>query len=120
MPSRADVDSWIERCVHAWTTSDRNDLAALFTSGAEYHEWPYETHWIGRDDIIEGRQDRADWQCNGWTFAWDVLMITGGTAAVRGLGTYPEFGVFGNLWTLTFAPDGRGDVFRRWNNAAPD
>jgi hypothetical protein len=118
LANRDVVASWMKRYVHAWSTSERSDIEALFTSGAEYHELPYETHWIGRDEIIEGRQSRDGWQKNGWTFAGEILMITGDTAAVRGLGTYTEFGAFDNLWTLTFAPDGRVKVFRMWNNQA--
>ncbi|MFD8496411.1 nuclear transport factor 2 family protein [Amycolatopsis sp. NPDC059657] len=118
MPNSDVVEEWIEKYVHAWTTSARKDIEALFTGGAEYHERPYETDWIGRNEIVEGWQSRDEWQKNGWTFEWEILMITGDTAAVRGRGTYAEFGAFDNLWTLTFAPNGRVDTFRMWNNAA--
>jgi len=120
MPDRKTVQDWIDCYVRAWSTADRRDIEALFTSGAEYHEWPYETDWIGREEIVEGWQSRDDWQKNGWTFESEILMITGDTAAVRGRGVYTAFGAFDNLWTLTFASDGRVEVFRMWNNAAED
>ncbi|MCX2731545.1 hypothetical protein OOZ19_14970 [Saccharopolyspora sp. NFXS83] len=47
-------------------------------------------------------------------------MVTGDTAAVRGLGTYTDFGRFDNLWALTFAPNGRVGAFRLGNDAAEE
>ncbi|RDI31831.1 hypothetical protein [Lentzea flaviverrucosa] len=38
MPNREIVENWVERYVHAWSTSDRGDIEALFTNDAEYHE----------------------------------------------------------------------------------
>jgi SnoaL-like domain len=118
MPNRDVVEKWIEKYVHAWNTSAHKDIEALFTKAAEYHERPYVTDWIGRDEIVQGWQSRDEWQKNGWTFDWEILMIIGDTAAVRGRGIYAEFGAFDNLWTLTFASNGRVDTFRMWNNAA--
>ena len=82
--------------MHAWSTSDRSDIEA----------------------VVDGWQSRDDWQKNGWTFDWEILLITGDTSAVRGRGTYVEFGAFDNLWTLPFSPDGRVKVLRMWNNQA--
>jgi hypothetical protein len=120
MPTREEVETWIGDYVRAWTSSARADIETLFTVDAEYHEWPYETTWAGRDEIVTGWQGRDDWQQGGWTFGWEILMITGDTAAVRGRGSYTELGDFDNLWVLTFATDGRVAVFRMWNNPAAD
>jgi hypothetical protein len=43
-------------------------------------------------------------------------MVTGDTAAIKGTGRYTELGTFDNLWTVTFADDGRCRMFRMWNN----
>jgi len=118
MPTQTDIETWIAAYVHAWTTADRDDIAALFTPDAEYHEWPFETHWESRDEIVDGWLGRQQWQEGGWTFDSSVLMITGDTAAVRGTGVYTELGTFENLWVVTFADDGRCSVFRMWNNEA--
>jgi hypothetical protein len=116
MPATADVEQWIKQYEHAWRTNDPDDIQALFTPGAEYHEWPYETAWIGRKEIVEGWLGREHMQTGGWTFAWSILTVNGDTAAIEGTGVYQEYGTFANLWVVTFADDGRCAVFRMWNN----
>jgi SnoaL-like domain len=111
-----DVEQWIKKYEHAWRTGASADIEALFTESAEYHEWPYETAWIGRQEIVNGWLSREKWQAGGWTFDWSILTINGDTAAVEGTGVYTELGSFANLWVLTFADDGRCAVFRMWNN----
>ena len=111
-----EVRAWVERYVHAWKTQAEDDIAALFTEDAEYHEQPYETAWIGRAEIVRGWLDRREWQEGGWDFEWAVLGISGDTAAVGGTGTYRKLGTFANLWTVTFDDDGACRVFRMWNN----
>jgi uncharacterized protein (TIGR02246 family) len=116
MPTQLQVQAWVEKYVHAWTTADPGDIGSLFTEDAEFHEWPYETHWMGRDEIVEGWLSREPWQEGGWTFDWDILMVTGDTAAIRGRGVYTELGTFDNLWTVTLTADGKCSAFRMWNN----
>lgn len=110
------VESWVGGYVHAWETGAEDDIRALFTPDAEWHEWPYETHWIGLDEIVEGWQSRAQWQEGGWSFTWTPLTINGDTFAVEGIGAYVKLGNFKNLWVVTLAADGRASVFRHWNN----
>ncbi|MDQ1529517.1 MAG: hypothetical protein QOE85_1405 [Actinomycetota bacterium] len=116
MTSPAEVQAWIENYVLAWTSAERADIEALFTVDAEYHERPYETDWVGRDEIVEGWLSRQDWQEGGWAFTSSILMITGDTAAVRGTGIYDRLGTFENLWVVTFDADGVCTDFRMWNN----
>lgn len=118
MTTEQRVRTWVDKYVKAWTTADPKDITALFTKDAEYHEQPYETDWIGRDAIVEGWLGRQQWQEGGWAFEWDILMVTGDTAAIRGTGVYTKLGTFENLWVVTFAPNGRCAVFRMWNNEA--
>ena len=110
------VQAWVERYVHAWKTEAEDDIATLFTEDAEYHEWPYETSWVGRAEIVRGWLSRREWQEGGWDFEWTVLTISGDTAAVGGTGTYRKLGTFTNLWTVTFDDDGACRMFRMWNN----
>jgi len=98
-----DVSAWVDRYLLAWTTNDSDDIAALFTEDGEYHESPYTTEWIGRDQIVEGWQSRWDWQQGGWTFEWQLVSIEGQTVVVTGVGHYRKLGNFQNHWTLTFA-----------------
>jgi hypothetical protein len=116
MVTEQQVTAWIEAYVRAWETGAKKDIAALFAPDAEYHEWPYETAWIGRDAIVEGWQGREQWQRGGWEFDWSLLMLNGDTAAIGGTGVYKELGTFANLWTVTFNGRGKCRAFRMWNN----
>lgn len=110
------VRKWVTRYVKAWTTGARKDIEALFTEDAESYEWPYETAWVGRREIVDGWQTRAPWQEGGWTFDWSLLVINGDTFAVKGTGVYAELGTFDNLWVVTLDGSGRCTTFRMWNN----
>jgi hypothetical protein len=110
------VQDWVAGYVKAWRSGEPSDIEAIFTEDAASHEWPYETAWLSRDEIVEGWQARAPWQAGGWTFDWDLLAINGDTFAVKGVGVYAELGSFDNLWVVTLADDGRCAVFRMWNN----
>ncbi|HXH33771.1 MAG TPA: nuclear transport factor 2 family protein [Plantibacter sp.] len=101
------MTSWINEYVRAGETNDRDDIAALFTEDAEYHESPFDTEWIGREGIIEGWRSRWDWQQGGWTFESTITSIHGLTAVVTGVGRYTELGDFDNVWTVTFDEFGR-------------
>lgn len=116
MTTKEQVEAWVTSYVKAWKTSNPKEIAALFTKDAEYHEWPYETSWVGRDAIVEGWQGRDPWQEGGWTFEWSILAINGDTAAIEGTGVYTKLGTFANLWTVTFDKAGKCRVFRMWNN----
>jgi len=116
MTTQAQVEAWIENYVHAWTTADPADIAALFTADGEYHESPYTTEWIGRDAIVEGWLSRQDWQEGGWTFTWNIVSVTGDTAVIEGTGVYKKLGTFANHWTVTFAPSGEATKFVMINN----
>ena len=109
--SAADVTDWVQRYEQAWRTNDAADIASLFTEDGEYHETPYETHWIGRDDIVAGWQNRWDWQQGGWRFEWRLVGIVDGTATVHGTGYYTELGTFDNVWTLALDASGRCSRF---------
>jgi SnoaL-like domain len=110
------VEAWVEAYILAWATNALKDIKVLFTADAEYHEWPYETDWVGRDAIVRGWLDREQWQQGGWRFDWSILMVNGDTAAIGGTGVYKELGTFTNLWTVTLDQRGKCTMFRMWNN----
>jgi hypothetical protein len=116
MVTTQQVDAWVAGYLRAWTSCGPADIETLFTPGAEQHEWPYETHWIGRDAIVDGWRTRAPWQEGGWEFEWTLLTINGDTFAIDGVGTYAELGTFKNLWTVTLDDAGTCTMFRMWNN----
>lgn len=111
------VLAWVGAYLQAWTTGEPADVEALFVPDAEYHEWPYATAWIGRDEIVAGWGSREAWQEGGWSFDdWAVLAVNGDTAVVAGVGVYRELGTFANVWTVRFDGD-RASEFRMVNNA---
>jgi SnoaL-like domain len=112
------VRTWVGGYLKAWSTCDRGDIGALFTENADSHEWPYETAWVGRQQIIEGWQARAQWQEGGWSFDWSLLAVNGDTFAVKGTGVYAKLGTFDNLWVVTLDDTGGCAMFRMWNNEA--
>lgn len=103
----ATITAWVEQYLLAWRTNEATDIAALFSDDAEYHETPYDTDWIGRDEIVEGWQSRWDWQQGGWTFEWNILSVDGLAVVVTGVGHYTKLGDFDNVWTLQFDASGR-------------
>jgi len=114
-PTAESITSWVDGYLRAWTTNASNDIAALFTEEAEYHEAPYDTEWIGRDEIVEGWQSRWDWQQGGWNFEWSITSIDGAQVVITGVGHYTKLGNFDNVWTLTFDESGRCSRFEMLN-----
>jgi hypothetical protein len=109
------VSRWVEGYLRAWETNDPSDIATLFTEDAEYHEAPFDTQWVGRDEIVEGWQGRWDWQQGGWTFEWSVASDDGMVVVITGIGHYMELGDFDNVWTVTFDESGRCTRFEMVN-----
>ena len=100
----------------AWESNSAGDIAELFTEDAEYHESPYETEWIGRDEIVDGWRGRWNWQKGGWRFEWSLVSIEGQTVVVAGIGHYTQLGDFDNVWTISFDDQGRASRFEMVNN----
>jgi hypothetical protein len=113
--SKTQVTAWVEAYIHAWETGTKEDIEALFTSDAEYHEWPYKTDLVGRDKIVKGWQSRQEWQNGGWKFSWSILTIKRDTVAIEGTGVYKELGTFANIWVVTLNDEGLCTSFRMWN-----
>ncbi|MFG2302449.1 nuclear transport factor 2 family protein [Actinacidiphila glaucinigra] len=116
MITTQQVAAWLEAYVHAWATAAADDIEALFTPDAEYHELPYETSWVGRDRIVEGWLSRRNWQEGGWTFDWKILMVSRRHRRCSGDGRLQGVGDLRNLWVVTLDPYGRCSMFRMWNN----
>jgi hypothetical protein len=114
------VTRWINEYLRAWETNDREDIAALFAEDAQYHERPFDTEWIGREAIIDGRRGRWDWQQGGWTFQWTIARVEDLTAVITGVGHYAELGSFDNVWTVTFDEHGRCRTFQMVNTERLD
>ena len=113
--TRATVSAWVERYLGAWRSNDPADIGGLFSADGEYHEAPYDTDWIGREEIVAGWRSRWDWQQGGWTFDWHLVSLDGATAVISGVGRYTELGEFDNLWTVVFRTPEVCEDFRMLN-----
>jgi hypothetical protein len=109
------ITHWVEGYLRAWESNVPSDIAALFTGHAEYHESPFEPHWVGRERIIAGWRSRWDWQQGGWTFDWSISAVEGMTVVITGVGQYTELGDFDNVWTVTFDESGLCSRFEMRN-----
>ncbi|MDN3310318.1 nuclear transport factor 2 family protein [Microbacterium oryzae] len=114
------VAAWVARYLTAWKANDAEDIAALFAEDGEYHEGPYETDWIGRDEIVAGWRSRWDWQQGGWSFDWQLVSIAGPSAVITGVGRYKKLGNFDNHWTVTFRTPELCENFVMINNEIDD
>ena len=115
-PTPHSVALWVKGYLKAWESNSAGDIAELFTEDAEYHETPYETEWIGRDEIVDGWRGRWNWQKGGWRFEWSLVSIEGHTVVVAGIGHYTQLGDFDNVWTISFDDQGRVSRFEMVNN----
>jgi hypothetical protein len=109
------ITLWVDGYLRAWRSNASADIAALFTVDAEYHEAPFDTAWVGRDEIVTGWRSRWDWQQGGWTFEWSIVSVDGTTAVITGIGHYAELGDFDNVWTVTFDESGLCSRFEMLN-----
>lgn len=119
---RADVEHWLDRYRHAWSTDDPKDIAALFTEDATYSPFPWpreKNHWKGRDAIVEKWIGHGDSKA-GWHFEHDIIAVDGDTAVIEGWTTYdptaetPYEDAYANIWVVRFADDGRASSFAEW------
>ena len=110
-----DVERWMDGYVHAWTTNDPADIAALFTGDATYHTAPYSEPFAGRDAIVAGWTEIAD-EPGTWTFRYEPMAIVGGLAFVRGWTDYVDGKprTYHNLWVIRLKEDGRASEFTEW------
>jgi SnoaL-like domain len=51
--SHDDVQAWLDRYVQAWQSYDGDQIAALFSEGAEYRYHPWDDPVRGRDAIVD-------------------------------------------------------------------
>lgn len=116
--NRDDLENWLTRYRHAWSTDAPADIEALFTEDASYSPWPYATPWQGREVIVEKWIGRGDSK-RPWTFEHRIVAVDGDLGVVEGVTGYPahrdeEESEFKNLWLIRLAPDGRAAQFAEW------
>lgn len=109
---RDAVTGWVEHYERAWRAQDVDDLNRLFTENARYLRSPYDAEPLEGLDAIRGFWlDDTPFEMTATVIAAD-----GANAVVRVhvqyTGDKPQ--EYRDLWVITFAPDGRAEVFEEW------
>ena len=106
--------TWMERYERAWSSNDRDDIAALFTEDALYFTAPYEEPWRGRTAIVDGWLGRKD-EPGDATFDWRPVVETPELSVVVGTTIYREPPqTYSNLWVIRLDGDNRCREFTEW------
>jgi hypothetical protein len=108
------LNAWMDGYVAAWTESDPEAIATLFTEDAIYDPQTSAGEWDGIDEIIE-RWLEIDDHPENWEFQWLPVVETEETAVVVGTTRYfdPPMS-YRNLFVIHFAEDGRCRDFTEW------
>jgi uncharacterized protein (TIGR02246 family) len=115
---RSDLESWLERYVHAWGTNDPDGIGELFTEDARYYTAPHREPWVGREGIVAAWLDRKD-EPGQWEFRHQIVGIDGPVGFVRGWTRYAATAdeaetEYSNLWVIRLDADGRCSEFIEW------
>lgn len=109
------IQRWIEGYLRAWTSNRPDDIAALFTNDAEYHDRPFGQPTEGRDAIVAhwlaGRDEPGTWQAAIRPLAVDPQQSIG---LATGTVQYDNGRSFSNLWVIHFGDGGRATSFTEW------
>ncbi len=119
MTDSTTVTTWMNGYLRAWDSNSPDDIRALFTEDAEYHDAPFNDPRVGHDAIVAGWLEDQD-QPGDYEFTWSQAGIDGDTAFVTGDTQYTESRRYANLWVIRFAADGRAESFTEWYMRHPD
>jgi SnoaL-like domain len=113
MPTKVQVQAWLDAYVAAWRSYERAAIVALFTDDVAYQYHPYDEPLLGAEAVAGswlGEQDAP----GTWEAEYAPALIAGDEVIATGETRYTDGQVFSNLWQLTFAPDGRCSRFVEW------
>jgi hypothetical protein len=114
VPTRAQVQEWLDAYVKAWRAYDTDAIGALFAPDATYAFHPYDEPVRGRDAIVAAWLGDRD-EPGSWEATYAPLVIEGDRAIATGETRYPGAGrVFSNLFELEFDAHGRCRRFVEW------
>ena len=112
--NRSDVSVWVDRYIRAWNSNDATDIGELFTDDAIYLTGPFDAPWEGRQRIVDQWLEERD-EPGTTSFSYEIIGVDGDLGVVQGRATYVEPPVvYGNLWLLRLAPDGRCSHFTEY------
>ena len=114
MPTRAQVQEWLDAYVAAWRSYDEAAIRALFADDASYAYHPYDEPLTGADAIVASwLGDRDD--PSVWEASYAAAHVDGSSVVAKGETRYSDTGaVFSNLFELDFDAEGRCTRFVEW------
>ena len=120
------VQAWLDAYERAWETYDPEQIAALFSEGAEYRWHPADEPVFGRDEIVrawvapEGKESGRDSE-GTYLGEYRPYAVDGHRAVAIGTSTYWTDAsrskldrVYYNNWLLEFDDDGRCRSFTEY------
>lgn len=114
------TQAWMQAYVHAWASSQPDDIRALFTSAAAYRTTPFAEPWQGVESIVEGWIARGD-QPDNWTFRYEVVIDSPPLAVVRGWTSYKDPPrEYSNIFLIEFGDGQQASSFTEWWMQAPE
>jgi uncharacterized protein (TIGR02246 family) len=112
--NRSDVAAWVDRYIRAWNSNDATDIGDLFTDDATYLTGPFDDPWEGRQRIVDQWLEERD-EPGTTSFSHEVIAVDGDLGVVQGKATYVEPpAVYGNLWLIRLAANGRCSHFTEY------
>jgi SnoaL-like domain len=113
MPTKVQVQVWLDAYVAAWRSYERDAIVALFTDDVAYQYHPYDEPLLGAEAVAGSWLEEQD-APGTWEAEYAPALIAGDEVIATGETRYTDGQVFSNLWQLTFAPDGRCSRFVEW------
>ena len=120
------VQDWLDAYARAWETYDPEQIAALFSEGAEYRWHPADEPTVGRDEIVrawvapEGNESSRD-EPGTYLGEYRPYAVDGNRAVAIGTSTYWTDASrstlarhYYNNWLLEFDDDGRCSSFTEY------
>lgn len=120
---RDGVARWLTSYVEAWSSNDRDRIAALFSATATYRYAPFDDPLVGRDAIVAGWLEDPD-EPDSWEASYVPVAVDGDTAVAVGRSSYRATEerparTYHNCYVMQFDADGRCSDFTEWYMQQP-
>src|SRR5687768_13691154 len=95
------IESWIEAYQRAARSDDPEEIKALFTEDAEYHDGPFGEPWRGHDEIVRKWVEQSDASYEV-EFSCEVIACDGqvGVAEIEYRYVAPQARTYRNVWLI--------------------
>jgi ketosteroid isomerase-like protein len=119
--NRSDVQTWLDRYIDAWRSSESDQIAELFSEDAVYRYNPYldESRWLrGREPIVSSWLEEKD-EPDSWEAGYITFAVDGDRAVATGFSRYFAKGdepekTYHNVFLLRFDEDHRCTEFTEY------